>query len=208
MFNVNAIEISFGAEFRLGKTIVKFLPEEEVVQPVEADRKNERSSQWIPIPRTDRELTGNRDYVNLAGRDVSRLEGHAERERLEVRLAIGARENVGQIARVRAVDCLEAVLAVLGVEVAARGLEGRLALAGLVDVKRVLARRQTRELDCDEHAARRLLESGGAEGLTVKPLECVARMNCAFVPRSDGGPPGDRALGTFHESTSASLAGL
>jgi hypothetical protein len=70
VFNVNAIEISFGAEFRLGKTIVKFLPEEEVVQPVEADRKNERSSQWIPIPRTDRELTGNRDYVNLAGRDV------------------------------------------------------------------------------------------------------------------------------------------
>ena len=32
------IEISFGAEFRLGKTVVKFLPEEEVVQPVETER--------------------------------------------------------------------------------------------------------------------------------------------------------------------------
>ena len=77
-------------------------------------------------------------------------------QELEVQRARGRHVDVRQIAEMRAVDALETVTLVAGVEMLAGGRERRLALADLVNVDAVRAESEAGDRRRDEHAGMRV----------------------------------------------------
>jgi hypothetical protein len=89
-----------------------------------------------------------------------------------LQLAIGGDMQVRQVAGVRALGGHEAVLGLVRVEVRAGRFEvGGLAFACRMDVEAMLARRDGRKIEADEHSARRDSQSGRADLLAARVLK-------------------------------------
>ena len=112
------------------------------------------------------------------------------------RFAFGVDGEVGHVAGVRAVGIVEAMLLAVGIEMALGSGERRLANSTLMDVERVVARRQVHEVDLDGDASSTLDfgDDGGAHALSFR----VFHFDCDGFGGSQGrsGKQGCEAEGT------------